>query len=109
MDERVENAITADNTRRDNVNTVEKENPEKQKMESPMKATRLDTNEDAEEIKQLVMISSCISEMSNKYELTCRSMQNKLDNLETTSKHLNMKFEQLQRDHRNINNSNLPT
>jgi len=74
-----------------------------------VKATRLDTNEDADEIKALVMISSCISDMSNKYENTCRSMQSKLENLESTSKHLNMKFEQLQRDHRNINNSNMPT
>ena len=54
-----------------------------------------DKKEDAAEVEALIMISSCISDMSNKYEQTCRNFQDKLEGLDKTSKHLNAKFEQL--------------
>lgn len=44
------------------------------------------------------MLSSCISNMSNQYEATCRKFEDKLNNLETNSKSLNAKFEALQRN-----------
>jgi outer membrane murein-binding lipoprotein Lpp len=57
------------------------------------------------------MLSSCISNMSNQYEATCRKFEDKLNNLETNSKSLNAKFEALQRNRGSIHatDSMMPT
>ena len=57
------------------------------------------------------MLSSCISNMSNQYEATCRKFEDKLNNLETNSKSLNAKFEALQRNRGSIDatDSMMPT
>ena len=57
------------------------------------------------------MLSSCISNMSNQYEVTCRKFEDKLNNLESNSKNLNAKFEALQRntDRGDAGESMMPT
>jgi hypothetical protein len=52
--------------------------------------------EDKLEAEALQMISSCISDMSMKYEVMGLKFSKKLDDLETTSQNLNRKFEALQ-------------
>ena len=65
-------------------------------MKSPPKAAKKTEDEQAE-MEALVLLSSCISNMSNQYEQTCRKFEEKLNTLESNSKGLNAKFEALQR------------
>jgi outer membrane murein-binding lipoprotein Lpp len=57
------------------------------------------------------MLSSCISNMSNKFEVTSRKFEDKLNHLESNSKNLNAKFEALQRntDRTMVGDSMMPT
>ena len=52
--------------------------------------------EDPAELEALQMITSCMSEMSIKYEQMGKRFQEKLDSLEDTSKNLSRRFDALQ-------------
>lgn len=50
---------------------------------------------DVNELEALQMLSGCMSEISNKYDKMASRFQEKIENLESTSKHLADKFEKL--------------
>lgn len=54
-----------------------------------------DEEEDQQEMETLNMLTSCISEMSSKYERMGIRFQEKLDNLESTSKNLAERFDKI--------------
>ena len=52
-------------------------------------------SQDVNELEALQMLSGCMSEISSKYDKMAVKFQEKIENLETTSKHLADKFEKL--------------
>lgn len=65
-------------------------------FEQPAAVLVHECKQDASELEALQMITSCISEMSLKYEQLGARFTQKLDQLEAKSHTLNRKFEELQ-------------